>query len=416
MALVCVLLFAAAWVFGRIALAGSPLERPGRFWLAILTAIAAVAWLLFRHTPLGARHPIAVGTLLHSGIAFGAAMHVGSMGGLDGPYFYVVYALPPLSIGLPARLPARLLITLSGPAVFVATYFGPHPDYLAHPMVHIPAVVLSAVLLSSLVVGHQVSQVIRERFLFGLRIDRQRARLEHEVEDYTAALRDLSGALETLNRDREDVARQLHDDLGQLVLGVRMEIQQLERVLGRLPAAGEAPELDYLSTVVESLDDSVRGFIRRLREPEPPAPLTRSLEELVAPLCEKTGIAIEVAVELGELLPVRVREAVYRLVQEGLTNALKHAEAERVEVRVEDASDGRVLAMVRDDGRGFDPAAAHEGFGLRGLRERAAELGGTLEVDGAPPGTTLRLRVPRRFDEGRAGEGAGAEARLGAMA
>ncbi|HBQ16452.1 MAG TPA: histidine kinase, partial [Myxococcales bacterium] len=155
----------------------------------------------------------------------------------------------------------------------------------------------------------------------------------------------------------------------------------------------EGPRLEYLASVVETLDGSVRRFIDRLREPRALPPLARSLEELIAPLRERSGLALSTAVELEQPLPALEREAIYRLVQEALTNVFKHAEASEVRVSVR-GDEGGVMAEVLDDGRGFDPEATPSGWGLRGLRERAEALGGELDVQSGAGGTAVRLRVP----------------------
>jgi signal transduction histidine kinase len=90
----------------------------------------------------------------------------------------------------------------------------------------------------------------------------------------------------------------------------------------------------------------------------------------------------------------------FRLVQEGLTNVAKHADAQRVQIRVADLdAEDVVVVEIRDDGRGFDPNANSEGFGLLGMRERVAAHGGTVEVTSSPgDGTHIvaRLRSVRR--------------------
>jgi len=398
-AAVCVGLFAGAWIIGRIALAGQPLEGPGRLWLGVLTGVAAASWLIFRYLPLAGRRPLVFALVMHTATAWGAAMHVSRMGALDSPFFYVVYTLPPLSISLPLRLRARILMTLAGAGTFAVTYFARSPAYLDHPMIHVPMVVLTAVTVISVVLGHNVHRIMRDRFLFGRRLERQQAqlaahasRLEREVDDRSRALGDLATALESATTERADVARQLHDDLGQLIVGVRMELAHLERRLADVPA-GDGPKLDYLSNVVETLDGSVRRFIDRLREPRSLPPLSRSLEELVAPLRARSELALSTSVRLETPLPPREREAIYRLVQEALTNAFKHAHASSVRVSV-DGDARRVTAEVVDDGRGFDPRIAATGYGLRGLRERAAALGGELDIESGAGGTAIRLHVP----------------------
>jgi signal transduction histidine kinase len=94
-----------------------------------------------------------------------------------------------------------------------------------------------------------------------------------------------------------------------------------------------------------------------------------------------------------------IESTTYRLVQEGLTNVVKHAGATRVEVRVMDLED-TVEILLRDDGGGFDPDSNAAGFGLIGMRERIALVHGTLEVESEKgAGTTLRARIPTRRRE-----------------
>ena len=110
-------------------------------------------------------------------------------------------------------------------------------------------------------------------------------------------------------------------------------------------------------------------------------------------------MALDVQVETtlgGERLPPDVETAVYRIVQEALTNVVKHADAARVSIVVTRKPDS-VLVMIEDDGRGFDPAASGGGgLGLLGMRERVELLDGSLQVEAAPgQGTTLIVALPQ---------------------
>ena len=399
-ALACVFISSFAWVIGRVVLAGDPLDAPGRFWLAVLAVVSVVAWLVFRYLPLARRHPTVFAFSFHGALTTIGALHVGERSDLNGPFFYIVYILPPLPIALPLRLPARVTMTLLGPAAFGTAYFARFPQYAEHPMIHVPIVVLIAIIPVSILMGHAVYKLVRERFFFARRLERQQAqleahaaRLQREVEERTEAVQHLASELESQTVDREDVARALHDDLGQLIVGVRMELDTLERTLRGL-ATRDGPPLGHLSTVVETLDRSVRGFISRLREPPTVDDLEESLEELVAPLRARSGVAIETEVRLDGAVPSdATREAMYRLVQEALSNAFKHAEPTRIRIALRRAGEA-LLAEVEDDGRGFDVEASRVGLGLKGLRERARALGGVLELLSGEGGTTVRMRLP----------------------
>lgn len=403
-ALACVGILGVAWVVGRVVLAGHPREGPGRFWLGVLAAVAACAFGVFRYLGVARRFPIACAFVFLALVAAGGGMHVTAMSDLDGPFFYAIYILPPLSVGLPMALGPRIAMAMVGPLAFAGTYFGVHPSYLEHPMIHVPLVVGTATTLVSVILGTQVHRVIRERFLVGRELARNEAelarhaaRLEREVEARTRALADATEALEQTGSEREDVARALHDDLGQLIVGVRMELDMLERTLRQLPAH-DGPPLEHLSSVVETLDRSVRGFIEQLRAPRPRGDLSGALEGLLAPL-RRSSLEVHTRFELDEPLSEPVEEAIYRVVQEAVTNAFKHARARRLCVTVR-ARGGEVRVEVEDDGRGFEAARGEEpggegrGLGLPGLRERARRVGGALAVDSGESGTIVRLRVP----------------------
>jgi signal transduction histidine kinase len=124
--------------------------------------------------------------------------------------------------------------------------------------------------------------------------------------------------------------------------------------------------------------------------------LVPALERLTQGFAEHTGIAVDLeASSITERLPKEVETAIYRIVQESLTNVVKHARADRVSVLLTRA-DGRIKAVIEDDGTGFDPAAPDGGgVGLVGMRERIELLDGTLTVESsATSGTTVAVEVP----------------------
>jgi signal transduction histidine kinase len=120
-----------------------------------------------------------------------------------------------------------------------------------------------------------------------------------------------------------------------------------------------------------------------------------ALERLVEGIRERSGISIDFeAGLLTERLPSEAETALYRIVQEALTNILKHAEARHISVSLA-RKPGSVTAVIEDDGRGFDPARRVEGLGLLGMRERIALIGGRVAVESRPgAGTTIAVEVP----------------------
>ncbi len=203
-------------------------------------------------------------------------------------------------------------------------------------------------------------------------------------------------SLEAADQARARWARELHDETLQGLTGVRMVL-----------AAGRAREdPDALRGAAETADAHLVEEVRKLRdliaELRPAAlddlGLGPAIESLVQRQAKLGGFTPHVNLDL----PARARlsrdaeTAIYRIVQEALSNAVKHAGARRVELRVARA-DGAVKVELTDDGRGFDPGAGNAGFGLAGMRERALLAGGELTVtsqDGGPTSVTAVLPLP----------------------
>jgi len=194
--------------------------------------------------------------------------------------------------------------------------------------------------------------------------------------------------------ERRRLARELHDETGQALTSILLGLRAVEEAGGRddiRTAVGDLREL-----VVATLQD-VRRLAMQLR---PKAlddfGLVPALERLVQTFAETSGIRVDLEPQLGEeRLPAEVETTLYRIVQEALTNVVKHAEASRVSILLV-RRDGSATAVIADDGRGFDPATAPtDRLGLEGMRERAELHEGRLAVETAPgAGTTLVVEVP----------------------
>jgi len=403
--LVSVACFGTAWTIGRVAAGDAAMGAPGQRWLALMSGFALLGFVTFRYLPLAGRQPIAIAALFQMVLSAAAGLGLSGLGELGGPFIYAIFLLPPLAIGLPMGLRWRLVVTLVGPATFALVYLFAHP---VNATSHLPIIVGTATSLVSVMLGHQVHLVGRDRFLAERELERHRDSLARETEELEREVRARSETLDELRRsleragvDRADVARALHDDLGQLIVRVRMELDMLETTLAHVPDE-EGTSLGHLSSVVEMLDSSVRVFIDRLREPEPVGELGAALESIVAPLRSRSGMRIETSVDLSSPLTEPAREAVYRFVQETVTNVFKHAAATRVSIAVGDV-DGEIQAELSDDGMGFE-ARLEGGLGLSGLRARAARLGGSLQVRSAPgEGATVRMCFPRSMSDEASG-------------
>ena len=214
--------------------------------------------------------------------------------------------------------------------------------------------------------------------------------------------------VEAQELERRGLARELHDETGQALASILLGLKAI-RAAGD-PAEAERAEAEVRDLVVHALQD-----VRRLSvELRPTAlddfGLVPALERLASTFEERSGIRTAVEARLGtERFAAEVETVLYRLVQEALTNVVKHAGADNVSI-VLTRRDGAIGAVVEDDGQGFVPDDARdEALGLIGMRERIALVGGTLAVESTPgAGTTLVAHVPLAAadaarDEPRAG-------------
>ncbi|MGH2949720.1 MAG: sensor histidine kinase [Solirubrobacteraceae bacterium] len=191
--------------------------------------------------------------------------------------------------------------------------------------------------------------------------------------------------------EQRRLARELHDELGQSLTALLMHLERAER---RVPEPLRGELVDAQEATRTSLDE-LRRIVRRLRpDALEDLGLASALRALATWHGERTGMTVEAAVEAP--LPQLSREAelvIYRIAQEALTNAARHAEADSVRLVLE-CDDGGVRLRVTDDGRGL-PRTIGPASGIRGMRERALLVGGRLLVGDRPGGgVEVRLDVP----------------------
>jgi len=234
------------------------------------------------------------------------------------------------------------------------------------------------------------------------RFDSADLRLAEQFADRAAVAVDLSRrvARDALRRvvagqevERRRLARELHDETGQALTSILLGLRAVEEA-GNVEVQKSVSDVREL--VVATLQD-VRKLALQLR----PAVLddfglVPALERLAQTYSETTGIAVELEAGLGEhRLPAEVETTLYRIVQEALTNVVKHADAGKVSVLLV-RREGSVTAVIEDDGRGFDPGNTREdGLGLLGMRERVELHDGRLKIEAAQgSGTTLVVEMP----------------------
>jgi signal transduction histidine kinase len=236
-----------------------------------------------------------------------------------------------------------------------------------------------------------------------LRYAVERTRIEFELRQSTQQLRALAGHLEKAREEeRTRIARELHDELGQKLTGFKMDVSWLSKRLGD-PDAGQdpAPLLAKTRAMTALIDETIVG-LRSLISALRPAVLDHlglvaALEWQAEEFHRRTGIACRFVSPLQQVvLSPAGATAMFRIVQEALTNVMRHAQATEVTIRLD--ADGKELRLaVEDNGKGIteSQAAGRCSFGILGLRERVALLKGRLTLCGSPGlGTTLTACIP----------------------
>lgn len=225
----------------------------------------------------------------------------------------------------------------------------------------------------------------------------ENAVLFEQMQASTARMQSLSRRLvEVQESERRHIARELHDEAGQALASLRFGLRLLER---EIDEGGSVT--GRLAELMQRTDAVIDGLHRLAADLRPASLDHLGLEAALRQYSRSAGSKFGLSVRFkargftSERLPAAVETALYRVVQEAMTNVVRHARATRVDVLAEVRGD-RVLVVVEDDGVGFEPERAQHGdhFGLLGLRERAEALGGTLTVESAPgAGTTVVVEV-----------------------
>ena len=221
-------------------------------------------------------------------------------------------------------------------------------------------------------------------------------RAEQELRASSEQLRNLAAHLLSVREEeRTRISREVHDELGQSLTAVKMDLAWLA---GRLPRSNGQMLKRIRSTgqLADSIIQSIRRISTELRPAVLDLGLAAAVEWQVQEFQARSGIQCKVRLLTREVVASNASTAMFRIVQETLTNVARHAEATRAEVVLQKQRD-RLVLLIRDNGRGFDQAdpSLSKSLGLLGMRERAAILGGQVNISSAPgKGTTVTAWIP----------------------
>jgi PAS domain S-box-containing protein len=237
----------------------------------------------------------------------------------------------------------------------------------------------------------------------------ERRRAAQEVLDSREALRALVQRLQRAQEEeRARISREVHDELGQLLTGLKMDLRWLERRLSEPTLPPALHSLLDRSVAASALIDQTIAAVQKLASDLRPGALDHlgladALAQRAREFRQRSGMACALeAAEPLPALPTAVADELFYICQEALTNIARHAQATEVKLRLRPC-DGGVRLEVEDNGVGIDPAMVTAGrsLGLLGMRERALHCGGTVRIEAAAPrGTLVVVQVPLKAEAG----------------
>ena len=236
----------------------------------------------------------------------------------------------------------------------------------------------------------------RIQFTAVLRDESKRRRAERQMVELNEQLRELSQSLQAVReQERALLSQELHDDVGQQLTGLKLDLSWL---INRLKDGREIT-LDKIETMRTALNTCIASVRRMASEMRPIAlddlGLSAALQALCRDLSERSAMPIQL--DLDPHLDIEDREmgiALYRIVQEALTNVLRHAQAQHVWITLH-GEQAQAELSIADDGVGLQVNQARNGIGLVGMRERVLALGGEFLIQNRPAGgTEVRIRWP----------------------
>jgi two-component system sensor histidine kinase UhpB len=208
------------------------------------------------------------------------------------------------------------------------------------------------------------------------------------------ALRSLN---ETMEREIQRIAHSVHDEAGQLLDAARLAVADVDRDA----TPGLRERLQQLRDILDDAEKELRRLSHELRPVVlDDLGLTPALQILAERVSKRSGMNVQVETCMDGRAPPKVETALYRIIQEALTNVVRHARATNVRIELGRDERGTLCCSIRDDGVGFDPAVVlarkeKTGLGLIGMRERLNAVGGTLQIRSEPGwGAEVRVEVP----------------------
>ena len=386
------------WPADFLIYADAPHIRAIMFDWRISTLLAMAPIVLLQRWSRRAReNPVWVAATLGVVACGLATWTCGRVGRLDAAWFGITYVMPFATVAFVVPFFARMLLTFIVAAAAWGGYFLLNPAHLdEEPRLWLTVSLLLWVVLTAVGIGQILYHYLRVAFFTEQALATANSELDGKVRAQTADLRRLTERIESLQeRECTRIAGELHRTMGEDLSAIEFEIELLGEMAGE---GGVRLKLDSVDVLMARMRETTQRMIYTLRPKVlDELGLAAAVEKLVADQREQTGLAIDLALELsGHSLGSEQSATAYRVLQEALTNVVRHARATRVGIDLR-ANGADLTLSVRDDGSGFlsQQRRRSDAAGITGMRERAHALGGECRIESSLGGGTLvTLRLP----------------------
>ncbi len=392
---------AALWPTDLIVFRRMPEMQSTINWLRIAVIGIALAIHLLLRTRLGPRRPtllLGVGGAL---VMFAVGWGFGEIGGPERPWIHLAYPALFFSVLAPVRLPSRVALVSVLALALCSGFLIPHPQYLHDPLTTLSLSFVTSLVALVVAVGHLSFRIMRNSFYQSLQLERASTELadlndtlETRVHEQTRDLRRLTDHLERAREEeRTRIARELHDQLGQELTALHLALALSTQRFSKDPKS-IGGNLEEMTALLKRTQTTTRNLVTELR-PQllDELGLQAGIEWLIRQTEQRSPVRCQLHADALADLPPDVSTIAFRIIQEALTNVVRHAKAQKVDIRLA-ARDGTLDLAVSDDGIGL-PMERSSGFGLIGIRERVATRAGKMELGERPGGgTVLSVSLP----------------------
>lgn len=364
--------------------------------ILLLTLLALTA---LRFSRVVATNPYYLGLAAFSIMMATTGKLVAGLGGFDSAIAYGVYTTPMLSVMLFVPPVKRIIAAGAILVSYFSTLFLFAPDQLALDTVGTPITWSIASAFAAFAAGHAIYLVLRTNFLQRRKLNDLTENLQEKVAEQTGKIRQLTTAVfKVQEQERVRIAHDLHDELGQMLVRLDMEVQLMHRKEKKSTTGSFSESLSTLHSLVDQVHDSLDRVLGALK----PITLEKqsfdiAVSNMVHELTKGHGLKPEVLFEADvDYFSDTAKTTLYRIVQEGTTNIVKHADATAAVVTFKEEGE-TLLLQILDDGKGFDleEVSMKNRLGLKGITERAKLMGGKMTIQsGQEKGTQITIRFP----------------------